>query len=69
MDRHLHLVHSAKDLVEDESVEGEATHLRSVGTNVVDLGAERRRRRQRYHPSAGRAWLDNMFDDDLDPVC
>lgn len=40
-------------------------------TNIVDLDTERRLRRQyRFHPSAGKRWLDDLFDDDpLDPVC
>ena len=38
-------------------------------SNVVDLDTERLRRRYRYHPSAGRAWLNDLFDDDdLDPI-
>lgn len=63
MARHLHLVPAGEDLLDPEDVA-------SAGTNVVDLDSERLRRRYRYHPSAGRAWLDDLFDDDdLDPVC
>ena len=65
MERHLRLVPAGDDLLEDADV---AT-LPREDTNVVDLDAERMRRRYRYHPSAGRAWLDNLFDDDdLDPI-
>lgn len=65
MARHLHLVPAGSDFksdVEETTVVPE--------TNVVDLDSERRKRRYRYHPSAGNAWLDDLFDDDdLDPVC
>lgn len=65
MERHLHLVPSGSDLLDESDV---AT-LDREETNVVDLDTERRRRRYRYHPSAGRAWLDDLFDDDdLDPI-
>lgn len=67
MDRHLHLVPAGEDLLDPADV---AT-IEAPETNVVDLDTERLRRRYRYHPSAGRAWLDDLFDDDddLDPVC
>lgn len=66
MARHLHLVPAGEDLLDKVDVSGEPTEE----TNVVDLDSERQRRRYRYHPSAGRAWLDDLFDDDdLDPVC
>jgi len=66
MDRHLHLVPAGEDLLDHVDV---AT-LDRAETNVVDLDSERLRRRYRYHPSAGSAWLDDLFDDDdLDPVC
>lgn len=69
MARHLTLIHSAEEHSDASiDVEKSTSESRREG-NVVDLGEERRRRRQRYHPSAGRAWLDEMFDDDLDPVC
>lgn len=61
-ERHLHLVPAGADLLDDSDV---ATIEREE-TNVVDLDSERRRRRYRYHPSAGRAWLDSLFDDDDD---
>jgi hypothetical protein len=65
MDRHLHLVPAGEDLLDQADV---AT-LEREDTNVVDLDTERLRRRYRYHPSAGRAWLDDLFeDDDLDPI-
>jgi len=66
MERHLHLVPAGDDLLDSE-----VTTLPRTETNVVDLDTERVRRRYRYHPSAGRAWLDTLFDDDddLDPVC
>lgn len=65
MARHLHLVPAGDDLLELD-VE---TVVRP-DTNVVDLDSERRRRRYRYHPAAGRAWLDELFeeDDDFDPL-
>jgi len=67
MARHLHLVPGGKGVLDevDEKTAGENE------TNVVDLDSERLRRRYRYHPSAGSAWLDDLFDedDDLDPVC
>lgn len=69
MARHLTLVHSADEHIGAAAGLDASTSQIGQDTNVVDLGAERRRRRQRYHPSAGRAWLDEMFDDDLDPVC
>lgn len=62
---HLYLVPAGKDLLEDADVESTPREE----TNVVDLDSERLRRRYRYHPSAGRAWLDDLFDDDdLDPI-
>ena len=62
---HLYLVPAGKDLLEETDVETPAR----AETNVVDLDTERLRRRYRYHPSAGRAWLDSLFDDDdLDPI-
>lgn len=62
---HLYLVPAGDDLAED--TDG-ATSLRSE-TNLVDLDSERRRRRYRYHPAAGRAWLQDLFeDDDFDPL-
>lgn len=64
MERHLRLVPAGDTLVTPEQ-----PALREE-SNVVDLEAERFRRRYRYHPAAGRAWLDDLFDDDdLDPVC
>lgn len=69
MERHLRLVPSGSDLLDPDDSE-EVPTLRE--TNVVDLETERQRRRSyRYHPSAGRSWLDDLFDDedDLDPVC
>jgi hypothetical protein len=67
MARHLHLVPAGTDLLEEES----ALSVDAEDTNVVDLDTERRiRRHYRYHPSAGKRWLDDLFDDDpLDPVC
>jgi hypothetical protein len=66
MDRHLHLVPAGEGLLDHVDV---AT-LDREETNVVDLDSERLRRRYHYHPSAGSAWLDDLFDDDdLDPVC
>ena len=69
MDRHLHLVPGGADRSDGiDSGTEVGTHSPET-TNVVDLEQERRRRR-RYHPSAGQAWLDELFDDDpLDPVC
>ncbi|MGI9606492.1 MAG: hypothetical protein ACR2P0_10175 [Acidimicrobiales bacterium] len=69
MERHLHLVPAGNDLAEPGS--GDATAVAVAESNVVDLELERQRRRHhRYHPSAGRSWLDDLFDDDdLDPVC
>ena len=65
MARHLHLVPAGSDFKSDPE---EPTVVPE--TNVVDLDRERRKRRYRYHPSAGNAWLDDLFDDDdLDPVC
>ena len=65
MARHLHLVPAGEDLLDQSDV---ATIEREE-TNVVDLDTERLRRRYRYHPSAGSAWLDDLFDDDdLDPI-
>ncbi len=66
MERHLQLVHSVTEVSESE-----VATLEHEETNVVDLELERaRRRHHHYHPSAGRAWLDTLFDDDdLDPVC
>ncbi len=65
MARHLHLVPAGADLAEPEV---EPTPVED--TNIVDFASERMRRRGRYHPAAGAAWLDDLFDDDpLDPVC
>ena len=66
MERHLSLVHSVTEVSDSE-----VATIEREDTNVVDLDIERaRRRHHRYHPSAGRAWLDTLFDDDdLDPVC
>ncbi len=65
MARHLHLVPAGEDLLDQTDV---ATIEREE-TNVVDLDTERLRRRYRYHPAAGSAWLDDLFDDDdLDPI-
>lgn len=66
MARHLHLVPAGEDLLDELAADEDAEK-----TNVVDLDSERMRRRYRYHPSAGRAWLNDLFedDDDLDPVC
>lgn len=64
MERHLRLVPAGEDLVDD----GEVATMTLEETNVVDLQSERIRRRYRYHPSAGRSWLDDLFDDDLDPI-
>ena len=65
MARHLHLVPAGEDLLDQTDV---ATIEREE-TNVVDLDTERLRRRYRDHPSAGSAWLDDLFDDDdLDPI-
>ncbi len=70
MERHLQLVHSAPELADVVSLREHAAQKNPVQeTNVVDLHEERRKRLYRYHPSAGRAWLDGLFDDDLDPVC
>ena len=67
MSRHLHLVPAGPELLDEE----ETVPAPEPNTNVVDLDAERRlRRNYRYHPSAGKRWLDDLFDDDpLDPVC
>lgn len=65
MARHLHLVPAGPELADDENVSDETVEK----TNLIDLDTERLRRRYRYHPSAGRAWIDDLFDDDLDPVC
>lgn len=64
MARHLHLVPTAPDLVDEQ-----APAATIEETNVIDLDTERMRRRYRFHPSAGPGWLDDLFDDDLDPVC
>ena len=64
MARHLHLVPAGDDLLDDEAEVAE----RPEQTNLIDLDTERLRRRYRYHPSAGTKWLDDLFDDDLDPV-
>lgn len=65
MERHLKLVPAGKDLADDVAL---AT-IDRPDSNVVDLDTERLRRRYRYHPSAGRAWLNDLFDDDdLDPI-
>lgn len=64
MSRHLHLVPAGEDF----DTELDETPVENEETNVVDLESERLRRRYRYHPSAGRKWLDDLFDDDLDPV-
>ncbi len=64
MARHLHLVPAGPDLTETEIAEAPVED-----SNVVDFQTERMRRRYRYHPAAGAAWLDDLFDDDpLDPV-
>ena len=70
MARHLHLVPAGSDLIENDDVTGVEQPL-LPDSNVVNLDRERaRRRHHRYHPSAGTAWLDDLFDDDpLDPVC
>lgn len=64
----LYLVPAGDDLVEDVASEP----VERAETNVVDLDTERRRRRYRYHPSAGRAWLNDLFEDEdwdpLDPI-
>lgn len=67
MARHLHLVPAGKDALDNTN----ETSAEWQDSNIVDLDSERLRRRYRYHPSAGRAWLDDLFDDDddLDPVC
>lgn len=67
MARHLHLVPAGTDLLDEEP----AFTVTAEETNVVDLDTERRLRRQyRYHPSAGKRWLDDLFEDDpFDPVC
>ncbi len=67
MARHLHLVPAGKDAPENT----DETSAEWQDSNIVDLDTERLRRRYRYHPAAGRAWLDDLFDDDddLDPVC
>ncbi len=65
MSRHLHLVPAGQDF--DTEVENAPVEV--VDTNVVDLESERLRRRYRYHPSAGQQWIDDLFDDDFDPVC
>ncbi len=63
MARHLHLVPAGKDVLDERLAD-------EIDTNIVDLASERVRRRYRFHPSAGTAWLDDLFDDDdLDPVC
>ena len=64
MTRHLHLVPAGQDL----ETEVEEVPDLTEETNVVDLESERIRRRYRNHPSAGRAWIDDLFDDDFDPV-
>lgn len=65
MERHLKLVPAGKDLADEVAL---AT-IDRPDSNVVDLDTERLRRRYRYHPSAGRAWLNDLFDDDdLDPI-
>lgn len=70
MDRHLHLVPAGSNLVEDDDLDSVEQADLPDG-NVVNLDLERaRRRHHRYHPSAGSAWLDDLFEDDpLDPVC
>ena len=68
MDRHLHLVPAGADLVDEPPVESVDATTRD--RTVVDLDSERQKRRSRYHPAAGKAWLDELFDEDpLDPVC
>ncbi|NNK91211.1 MAG: hypothetical protein HKO87_02160 [Acidimicrobiia bacterium] len=68
MERHLHLVPAGADLVADEPAE--SGELSGPDSRVVDLDRERKKRRNRYHPAAGEAWLDGLFDDDpLGPVC
>ena len=65
MERHLKLVPAGKDLADEVAL---AT-IDRPDSNVVDLDTERLRRRYRYHPSAGRAWINDLFDDDdLDPI-
>lgn len=68
MARHLHLVPAGADLLDEADLAADEREE----TNVVDLDTERRRRRYRYHPSAGRAWLNELFEDDdwdpLDPI-
>ena len=65
MERHLKLVPAGKDLADEVAL---AT-IDRPDSNVVDLDTERLRRRYRYHPAAGRAWLNDLFDDDdLDPI-
>ncbi len=66
MPRHLHLVPAGADLLDED----DGVAIEAETTNLVDLDTERLRRRYRYHPSAGRAWLEDLFDeDDFDPVC
>jgi len=67
MSRHLHLVPAGSDLLDEE----DTVPSRESDTNIVDLDTERRiRRNYRFHPSAGKGWLDDLFDEDpLDPVC
>ena len=69
MERHLHLVPAGGELADGS--EAGAEPAVAEATNVVDLERERQRRRSRYHPAAGKAWLDELFDDDdpLGPVC
>lgn len=64
MQPHLYLVPAGDDLLDDTDVKTAP----QPESNVVDLDSERLRRRYRYHPSAGRAWLDGLFDDDFDPL-
>ena len=61
---HLRLVLAGSHLGDDDEPTAEVEE-----TNLVDLDSERLRRRYRYHPSAGGQWIDDLFDDDLDPVC
>jgi len=68
MERHLHLVPAGADLVDDKPADSVDSPI--ADSTVVDLDRERRKRRNRYHPAADKAWLDELFDDDpFDPVC
>lgn len=68
MERHLHLVPAGADLADDAPAESIDSSM--TDSTVVDLDRERQKRRNRFHPAADQAWLDELFDDDpLDPVC